>query len=88
MTTAGMTEDQWRAISRLQDWDAIADAGPEVWQKAAQSLTNPPAATAAEASPEVGPLARGRALLESSTGTRAAIDALLDSVKSPTILTQ
>lgn len=85
---AGMTEDQWRAISRLQDWDAIAAAGPEVWQKAAQSLTNPASATTPQDPSETGPLAQGRALLQSSTGTRAAIDALLDSVKSPTILTQ
>lgn len=90
---AGMTEDQWGALSRLQDWDALAAAGPEVWQKAAQSLSDPLASAAAPDDPAAdaipdGPLAQSRTLLDTSASTRDAINALLDSVKSPTILTQ
>ena len=87
--TAGMTEDQWRALSRLQDWDALAAAGPDVWKAAAQSVIDTPNTPPEDpAALPPGPLAESRALLDSSSGTRDAITALLDSVKSPTMLTQ
>lgn len=87
--TAGMIEDRSRALSRLQDWQALAAAGPEIWQVAAQTVTEPtdPVSTDPTALPP-GPLAESRALLESSSSTRSAINALLEGVKSPTMLTQ
>ena len=96
---AGMTEEQWSSISRMQDWQSLAASGPAVWQQAARTLIEPPAADGAtaqnnptnavpSAAVPMGPLAQSQELLVSSKGTRDAITALLNAVKSPTVLKQ
>jgi hypothetical protein len=87
---AGMTEEQWATISRMQDWSALASSGPDGWKQAAQSLIGPstvPGETPPQ-DPTAGPLAQGEALLANSQVTRDAITTLLNSVDSPNFLTQ
>jgi hypothetical protein len=87
---AGMTEEQWATISRMQDWSALASSGPDGWKQAAQSLIGPfpdPNETTPE-DPTAGPLAQSEALLANSQVTRDAITTLLNSVDTPNFLTQ
>lgn len=60
-----------------RDWANLAPDAPAHWQDAADSLSPPAQASS------LGPLARSRALGESSAATRAAIDALLRNVAVP-----
>ena len=91
---AGMTEEQWATISRMQDWPALASSGPEGWKQAAQSLVGSapeptePASQDPAAAPPDGPLAQSQALLANSQQTRDAIMTLLNSVDPPNFLTQ
>lgn len=80
----GKQEDQWAALGRSQDWSELAKTGPDAW-KAVAGIIAPPETEAAP-SPEAvppGPLARNKALVEESAGTRDAITKLLDAVKVP-----
>ena len=88
-----MPEEEWRAISRMRDWKRLSSEGPDVWKAAATSLLGPQVAVAdgaavAQPQPPAGPLEPGQRLVDQSAGTRDAISALLDSVKSPAALTQ
>lgn len=87
---AGLTEEQWATISRMQDWSALASSGPDVWKQAAQSLVGPSLdpSESAPPNPDAGPLAQSEALLANSQATRDAITTLLNSVDSPNFLTQ
>jgi hypothetical protein len=60
-----------------EDWSSLYPTTPEVWQSAAE-LTQPTEPDAA-----AGPLDRGTQAIESSTASRAAIEALLGSVAQP-----
>ena len=85
-----MPSEEWRAVSRMRDWQRLAVEGPEVWMAAAASLLGPQAAGPAMPSDEepamasaIGPLERDRMLVDQSVATRGAITALLDTIKSP-----
>lgn len=89
----GMTDEQWSVITRMQDWETLAASGPEVWKNAAQSVTDvtdtvQPEAGEADAAMPTGPLARSQTLLSQSEATRGMLEALLQDVKSPAMLTQ
>jgi hypothetical protein len=84
----GMTKEYWNAVSHIQDWSSLAANGPDVWKAAAATLERPPEAAPAPSAntgpiPLEGPLARGQVLIDESASTREAINALLNSVKSP-----
>lgn len=81
----GRDQDHWNAVSRTGDWQTIATAGPPVWKAAAAALIDQPKAAP---SPSDGPLAQSQALIDDSTATRDAINALLEAVKSPVALSQ
>ena len=93
---AGMEDDQWSTITRMQDWESLAAAGPDLWKVAAEQLVGaPPSAAISEAQADptaaespTGLLAKSQELLSTSAGTRDAINALLDAVRSPASLTQ
>ncbi|WP_136644735.1 hypothetical protein [Tabrizicola sp. YIM 78059] len=72
---AGRSGDAQRLSLWAEDWNAVAAAATEPWSAAA--------AMAQAAIPEGGPLARGAALLNSSSATRAALTALLGAVPPP-----
>ena len=86
-----MPSDEWRAVSRMRDWQRLAVDGPEVWKSAAESLLGSPSgdqdlATVAPLSAQdatIGPLQRSQTLVDQSVATRDAITLLLDAVKSP-----
>lgn len=82
LASAGDEQARWRAVGRARDWLQLADAGPEPWQ--------PLAAVAVGSNvPNVGvedlggPLARGQALITSSSETRALVAELLGQVAAP-----
>lgn len=91
----GKTEAEWLAVSRSQDWNLLAEGGPDPWKALAAIVVPPkdgaasgmtsanPAATAPD-----GPLARNKALVQDSAATRDAITALLNAVKPPDLPTQ
>jgi hypothetical protein len=88
----GKPEDQWAALSRSEAWDALAAEGPDPWKPLASIVTKPSETKASDATtsaaPLEGPLARNKSLVADSAATRAAINALLDAVKSPVPPTQ
>ncbi len=76
LADSGQTDAQRRADAWARDWPTLADAGDDAWQAAAQTLLPTNAGSS-------GTLADGRALLDKSNTTRAALSALLDTV--PTV---
>lgn len=94
----GDSQAQWDAVSRMRDWPRLAAEGPAEWQEAARRLLGPaaPPRAATEGAapadpalpPPAGPLERDRRLIEESEATRAAISALLSSVRPPEAPTQ
>lgn len=77
----GRSEEQWSALSRAESWSAFGEEAPPEW-KGVTDLVTGEAVTPPE-DPLAGPLARDRALVDSSAATRDAIDALLKSVEVP-----
>lgn len=68
--------DPLREALRERAWQALPETAPETWRSLAGTLSQRPAM----ADP---PLARSRALAETSEGTRSAIEALLSTVPPP-----
>ena len=89
---ADETDAATRARARARDWVWLAATGPEPWQGVAARLDRVPAppppadSVAALVAAANRPLAEGRALVDSSAETRAAIDALLAAVAAPAIV--
>lgn len=77
---AGDSTAELNAVQRAQDWADLGQRGAEPWKSAA-------AAIAAQKSPPEaktnGPLAQGQDLVSTASETRAAVEALLNSVPAP-----
>lgn len=84
----GKPEEQWAALSRSQDWEALAKEGPEPWKAVAGIILPAEPAMGQDPATELGPLARNKALVEDSANTRDAITKLLETVKVPATPTQ
>ncbi len=73
---AGLADEAARLLSWGADWPKLQAEGIDAWAVAAGMATSP-------ARDETGPLARGTALVEESGAARAALEALLSSVPTP-----
>lgn len=73
---AGLPDEAARLLPWEANWPEVETDGSEPWADAAATATVP-------VPDEAGPLARGAALVEESASARAALDALLSSVPSP-----
>lgn len=80
---AGDTAAELRALAVAKRWTEISQRGPEPWQSVALKLEPTSFEGLATDVGLVGPLARDARILETSLNTRAAIEALLDSVAAP-----
>lgn len=76
MAAAGSAEEAVRLGPWARDWARLDPALPEPWLAAAKALETP-------AGSETGPLGRGNHALEATATSRAAIEALLNSVTPP-----
>ncbi len=73
---AGLADEALRLAAWEKAWPDVAAAGAPLWSSAA---TDPSRVLPKDA----GPLARGAAILEASTDSRASIEALLAGVSAP-----
>ena len=76
ITLPAPAPDPLRSSLRSRNWSDLPETAPEEWREAADTLSATPDETNT-------PLARGRALAETSAKTRNAIQSLLDSVPAP-----
>lgn len=76
LNAAGDTEAARRLAVWGRDWEDLEQGGSDAWARAAPYASAPVAA-------DLGPLARGAALLEDSAAAREALAALLASVPPP-----
>lgn len=87
----GAEADYWSSEGRARDWPVLAQAAPDPWQPAARVLVGDPAGEPAgspalnSAQTQPGPLARARAIVQSSEDTRRALAALLSGVPVPSM---
>lgn len=80
--STGEEDARWRAVGRARDWSQLASAGPAPWQTVAAAVVGQQPAPPPDTEPP-GPLAEGKALLESSAQTRQSIVDLLATVSGP-----
>lgn len=80
---AGDSTAEMRALNTARKWDEVSARGPDVWKKVADQVAPPIAEAQKVPTLPTGPLATGKALVENSVATRAAIDALLAQVAKP-----
>lgn len=78
----GDADAELHALSAAKQWVDVSERGPDGWKQLAETLVLPPPAST-DALAIDGPLAKGKALVENSAATQAAIAALLAKVAAP-----
>ena len=77
---AGDPSAEMKAVQRAQDWADLGQRGSEPWKSAAATLAAPKTSSEIKTN---GPLAQGQSLVSTAAETRAAVEALLNSVPTP-----
>jgi tetratricopeptide (TPR) repeat protein len=79
---AGDADAEMRALGLAQHWQDLSARGPDGWKQVADHVVTP-VSLRADSVAVGGPLAMGKALVDESAATRAAVDALLAKVAAP-----
>lgn len=79
---AGNAEAEMHALGRAENWQDLSARGPDAWKQVAEQVVTSVSLPADSVAFE-GPLAKGKALVDSSAATRVAVDALLAKVAAP-----